>query len=63
MKKNNSKEKRGIKMDKEKFGSVILDGKMIDLDRENIENLEQVEAKLQEREKDLKNKIFTVFKQ
>ena len=50
-------------MDKEKFGSVILDGKMIDLDRENIENLEQVEAKLQEREKDLKNKIFTVFKQ
>lgn len=50
-------------MDKEKFGSIILDGKMIDLDSENIENLEKIESKLQERENDLKNKVITVFKQ
>ncbi len=50
-------------MDKEKFGSIILDGRMINLDSENIETLEKIESNLQEKENNLKNKVITVFKQ
>lgn len=50
-------------MDKEKFGSIIFDGRMINLDSENIETLEKIESNLQEKENNLKNKVITVFKQ
>lgn len=50
-------------MKNEKFGSIVIDGKMIDLDRSKIEDLEKIEKDLEIQEKSLKQKITTVFKQ
>lgn len=50
-------------MKNEKFGSIVIDGKVIDIDKSNINDLEKIEKKLEEQEKNLKEKIVTVFKQ
>lgn len=50
-------------MKNEKFGSIMFDGKMIDIDRTNIEELEKIETKLKENEKNLKSKVVTIFNQ
>lgn len=50
-------------MKSEKFGSIMFDGKMIDIDRTNIEELEKIETKLKENEKNLKSKVVTIFNQ
>lgn len=50
-------------MKKEKFGSIMLDGKMINLDSSNISDLEKIESKLKEKEEEIKKKITPVFNQ
>ncbi len=50
-------------MKNEKFGSIMFDGKMIDLDRADINELKKVETKLKEKENNLKDKVVTIFKQ
>lgn len=50
-------------MKNEKFGSIVIDGKVIDIDKSSINDLEKIEKKLEDQEKNLKEKIVTVFKQ
>ena len=50
-------------MKNEVFGSIMYDGKMINLDKENIETLEKISQELKEKCDTLKNKSATIFKQ
>lgn len=50
-------------MENEIFGSVMYNGKMINLDKENIENLEKISQDLKIECETLKAKMITVFKQ
>ena len=50
-------------MENDIFGSVMYDGKMINLDKESIENLEKISEELKIKTESLKSKIITVFKQ
>lgn len=50
-------------MKNEKFGSIMQNGKMIDLDRASLEDLEKVAENLKIKEVELKQKAVTVFKQ
>ncbi len=50
-------------MKNEKFGSIMHEGKIVNIDMSNINDLEKISKELEEKEKNLKEKIFTVFKQ
>lgn len=50
-------------MENDIFGSVVYDGKMINLDKESIENLEKISEELKIKTESLKSKMITVFKQ
>lgn len=50
-------------MKNENFGSIMYNGKMINLDTSKISDLEKMKKDLYEKEKNLKEKIVTVFKQ
>lgn len=50
-------------MKNEKFGSIMYEGKIVNIDMSNINDLEKISKELEEKEKNLKEKIFTVFKQ
>ncbi len=50
-------------MENDIFGSVMYDGKMINLDKESIENLEKISEELKIKTESLKSKMITVFKQ
>lgn len=41
----------------EKFGTIIVDGKIIDLDKTSIEELEKIREKLENDEKKIREEI------
>jgi hypothetical protein len=54
---------RKITMKEEKFGTIMNDGKIIDLDKENIEKLEKLSADLKDKSNSLKQKAEAIFNQ
>ena len=48
-------------MEKDIFGTIFFDGKLVDLDKENIENLEKMSNELKSKDEELKKKILTIF--
>jgi hypothetical protein len=48
-------------MDSSKIGTMIVDGKMIDLDNEKIEKLAEVERNLKDKENNIKCKINKII--
>lgn len=50
-------------MKNENFGSIMYDGKIIDIDKSDIKELQKISKDLKEKSQDLNNKIITVFKQ
>lgn len=51
------------KNNEEKFGSIIYDGKMINLDTENIESLSKISSDITKKYNTLMKKTLTVFNQ
>ncbi len=47
----------------EKFGSIMYDGKMINLDNENMEKLSEISEELSNKYNSLMKKTLTVFNQ
>lgn len=47
----------------EKFGSIMYDGKMINLDNESIEKLSEISEELNSKYNSLMKKTLTVFNQ
>lgn len=45
------------------FGSIMHDGKIIDIGKTDIDQLQKISKDLKEKSEDLNNKIITVFKQ
>lgn len=45
------------------FGSIMYDGKIIDIDKNDIDELQKISKDLKEKSQDLNSKIITVFKQ
>lgn len=41
----------------EKLGTIIVDGKIIDLDKMPIEDLRKIQNKLEDKEKEIRNRI------
>jgi hypothetical protein len=50
-------------MKKEMFGTIMYDGKMINLDSTEIEKLEKISSDLKEKCESLKKKSEVIFKQ
>lgn len=50
-------------MENESFGSIFYKDKMVNLDRSNVQELEKISEDLDLKEKSLKSKVLTVFKQ
>lgn len=50
-------------MKDELFGTISYDGKMINLDKDNIEDLKKISSELKERQKNLEIKVENIFKQ
>lgn len=50
-------------MDKDVFGSIMYSGKMVNLDKENIESLEKMSQELKEKCNTLKKKANSIFNQ
>lgn len=50
-------------MKEDKFGNIVYDGKTINLDKEDIENLKKISSELKEKNKNLEEKIEKIFKQ
>ena len=46
---------------KDVFGNVMYDGKMINVDKEDIENLKKISKDLKEKNKKLEEKIEKIF--
>jgi hypothetical protein len=53
----------GVVMKEELFGTISYDGKMINLDKDNIEDLKKISSELKERQKNLEIKVENIFKQ
>ena len=53
----------GVVMKDELFGTISYDGKMINLDKDNIEDLKKISSELKERQKNLEIKVENIFKQ
>ena len=47
----------------EKFGTIVYDGKMINLDSESLEKLSEISSELNEKYNSLMKKTLTVFNQ
>jgi hypothetical protein len=47
----------------EKFGNIIHNGNMINIDKESIENLEKISLELKEKCESLRQKTDAIFKQ
>lgn len=45
------------------FGSIMYDGKMINVDKEKIETLENISKELKEKNKKLEQKAENIFNQ
>ena len=45
------------------FGSVMYDGKLIDIDKEDIEKLKKISKELKEKNKKLEEKSENIFNQ
>ncbi len=50
-------------MTEEKFGSMMYNGKMINLDTENVEMLEKISNELKLKSESIKKKAEVIFKQ
>ena len=50
-------------MKEELFGSIMNNGKLIDIDKEDIENLKIISKELREKNKILEEKTENIFKQ
>ena len=50
-------------MKEELFGSIMYNGKLVDIDKEDIENLKNISKDLREKNKILEEKIENIFKQ
>ena len=50
-------------MSNELFGSIVYDGKMINLDKEDLEKLKNMSIELKNEQKNLIEKISPVFNQ
>lgn len=50
-------------MKQDVFGSIIYDGKMINVDQEEIENLRKISLEIREKNKSLEEKVEKIFKQ
>ncbi|MCI8309614.1 MAG: hypothetical protein HFJ45_05400 [Clostridia bacterium] len=50
-------------MTEEKFGSMMYNGKMINLDTENVEMLEKISNELKLKSESIKKKAEAIFKQ
>ena len=51
------------KNSEEKFGSIVYDGKMINLDSEDVENLSKISTDITKKYNTLMKKTLTVFNQ
>ncbi|MBR1540889.1 MAG: hypothetical protein IJ629_07115 [Clostridia bacterium] len=45
------------------FGNIMYEGKMINVDKENIENLRKISSELKEKNKRLEEKADNIFNQ
>lgn len=50
-------------MKEEVFGSVMLDGKMINLDKDDLEKLQDISSKMKDKCDTLKKRTSTIFNQ
>ena len=50
-------------MKEDVFGSIMYDGQMINVDKEEIEKLEKISKELKEKNKILEEKIDRIFNQ
>ena len=50
-------------MKKENFGSIMYDGKIINLETSEISDLERIQENLKQQREELKQKMEVVFKQ
>ena len=50
-------------MNEDTFGSVMYDGKLIDLDKEDIEKIKKISKELSERNDELEKKVEKIFNQ
>lgn len=50
-------------MKEELFGSIMNNGKLVDIDKEDIENLKKISEELRERNKILEDKTENIFNQ
>lgn len=50
-------------MNEEKFGNIVNNGKMIDIDKANVSELKTIATDLKTKREDLEKKVVTVFKQ
>lgn len=51
------------KESEEKFGNIVYEGKMINLDTEDIENLSKISSDINQKYNTLMKKTLTVFNQ
>ncbi len=45
------------------FGNVLYNGKMVNIDKESVENLKKISSDLKEKNKKLEEKAEKIFKQ
>ena len=45
------------------FGNIMYEGKMVNVDKENIENLRKISSELKEKNKRLEEKADNIFNQ
>ena len=50
-------------MKKENFGSIMYDGKIINLETSEINDLEKIQENLKQQREELKQKMKIIFKQ
>lgn len=46
----------------ENLGTMMVDGKLIDLDKLSVEELKQIQANLYKKEKEIRNRIDEILK-
>lgn len=48
-------------MKKENFGTIMYNGRMVNLDESSISDLEKISENLKENERKLKEKLMTIY--
>jgi len=48
-------------MEKDVFGTIFYNGRMVDLDKEDIGTLEKISKELKVQDEELKNKVLSIF--